>query len=108
MSIDPRTVGEPIRETPVTTSTVALTVNTVLLHPDTSSYNTTIYDDSTDQQHHGMRLGNAWIIGWGHQMGAEAAALSLHDQAVDAARTREPRPTRNADGDLIDYDGQRM
>ncbi|MCX4826908.1 hypothetical protein OG883_45560 [Streptomyces sp. NBC_01142] len=108
MNTDPRTVGELVRETHVTTPTTTLTVNTVLLHPDTSSYDTTIYDDSTGQQHHGMRLGDTWIIGWGQQMGTEAAALSLHDEAVDAARSKEPRPARNTNGDFIDDEGQPM
>jgi hypothetical protein len=90
MNTDPKTVGEPVRETPVVTGTKKLTVSTVLLDAASHSYDTTIYDDSDGKRHHGMRLGNGWIIGHGQQTGTRGAALALHEEAVEAARTKEP------------------
>ena len=90
MTIDPKTVGEPVRQTSVAADSKRLTVSTVLLDAISSSYVTTIYDDSEDKRHHGMHLGDEWIIGWGQQMGTRAAALDLHEDAVQAARTYVP------------------
>lgn len=90
MTTDSKTVGELVRETPIATGSRTLTVNTVLLDAATSSYDTTIYDDSQSKRHHGMRLGDDWIIGQGQQMGTRDAALALHEEAVEAARAKTP------------------
>lgn len=91
MNVNPKTVGEPVAETSVVTGTKKLTVSTVLLDSASSSYSTAIYDDSDDRLHHGMRLGDDWVIGWGQQMGTHAAAMDLHREALYAARTETPR-----------------
>jgi hypothetical protein len=91
-AVDPKTVGEPVDETTVATDVKELTVSTVLLDPASSSYSTTIFDDSADRRHHEMRLGEDWVIGWGQQMGTRQAALDMHREAVHAACSEEPRP----------------
>jgi hypothetical protein len=92
MAIDPKTVGEPVDETAVVTGVKKLTVSTVLLDPASSSYTTTVFDDSDDREHHEMRLGDDWVVGWGQQVGTRQAALDMHREAVHAARSEEPRP----------------
>jgi len=89
MNTDPRNVGELVRETPVVTDTKKFTVNTVRL--DVASYWTTVFDDSDDKRHHGMRLGDYWIIGWDQQSGTLDGALAQHQEVLHAARTEEPK-----------------
>jgi hypothetical protein len=91
-SPNPKNVGEPVAETPVITGPKQLTVSTVLLDVASSSYSTTILDDSADRRHHGMGLGDGWVIGRSQQMGTREAALDLHREALYAARTEEPWP----------------
>jgi hypothetical protein len=90
MNADPKNVGDRIAETPVIVNNKRLTVSTVRL--DVSSYDTTIFDDSDGKQHHGMRLGDGWIIGWGQQSGTLDGAMHDHREALCAARTEQPRP----------------
>jgi hypothetical protein len=88
MNIDPKTVGDLIAETAVVTDTKQFTVSTVRI--DVGSYSTIVFDDSDDKRHHGMRLGNYWIVGWGQQSGTLDGALAQHQEAVDAAYTEKP------------------
>jgi hypothetical protein len=92
MNTDPKTVGTLVHETSIVANSKQLTVNTVLIDAASSSYNTTIFDDSVDKRHHGMRLGTDWIIGRGQQMGTRGAAIALHEEAVEAALNEEPWP----------------
>ncbi|MER6492680.1 hypothetical protein [Streptomyces griseorubiginosus] len=88
MNTDPKTVGDLVAETTVLTDTKTFTVSTVRL--DVASYDTTVFDDSDDRRHHGMRLGNYWTVGWGQQSGTLDGALALQEEAVHAAYTEEP------------------
>lgn len=88
MNTDPKTVGDLIAETAVVTDTKTFTVSTVRI--DVASYDTRVFDDSDDKRHHGMRLGDYWIVGWGQQSGTLGGARAQHQEAVDAARNEEP------------------
>lgn len=92
MDANSKAVGTLVHETSIVADSKRLTVSTVLIDAASSSYDTTIFDDSTDKRHHGMRLGASWIVGRGQQMGTWGAAISLHKEAVAAALNEEPRP----------------
>jgi len=78
-----------IARTPVVSDTKQLTVSTVRISP--GHYETVIFDDSPDQQHHLRLLGSYEINYTAVSASAREDAMELHREAVYVARTEEPK-----------------
>lgn len=92
---------EIVRQSPVKTDTVQLTVSTIRIAP--RYYDTVVFDDSEGKRHYGWSIGGFVIDKSSQRAKTREAAMEQHRAALDAIRTEEPFPPRGGHDELCAY-----
>jgi hypothetical protein len=86
-----------VRETPVKSDGVALTVSTIQIARN--YYDTVIFDDSDDKRHVGWKIGGYVIEKSNQRSETREAAMDQHREALYTARTEQPKQLVEAQSD---------
>ena len=78
-----------VRQTPVKSDGLALTVSTIQIAP--RYYDTVVFDDSADKRHDGWLIGGFVINKSSKRVETREAAMDEHREALYAARTEQPK-----------------